>query len=187
MTTLRLHNLLHVPSINKNLKSVSQFAKDNSVYFEFFPNHCFVKNQDTKEIILQGKVKDGLYMFLTMQCSLKPSVSNTTLNPASSTFQLWHSRLGHASSRIVHNVMKLCNVTGHKRDFFCQTCAIAKSHQLPFNDFLLCTLHRFNWFLLTFGDLLLFPLLMDPNIILPFLMLFHVIHGFIFCTQNPKL
>ena len=31
--------------------SVSQFEKDNSVYFEFFPNHCFVKTQDTKEII----------------------------------------------------------------------------------------------------------------------------------------
>ena len=89
MTTLSLHNLLHVPSINKNLVSVSQFAKDNNVYFEFFPNHCFVKNQDTKEIILQGKVKDGLYVFPTMQCSLKPSVSNTTFNPASSTFQLW--------------------------------------------------------------------------------------------------
>jgi len=73
-----------------------------------------------------------LYVFPTMQCSLKPSVSNTTFNHASSTFQLWHSRLGHASSRIVHYVMKLYNVTGHKRDFFCQTCVIAKSHQLYF-------------------------------------------------------
>jgi len=36
MTTLHLHNLLHVPFINKNLMSVSQFAKDNIVYFEFF-------------------------------------------------------------------------------------------------------------------------------------------------------
>ena len=31
-TTFKLHKLLHVPSISKNLLSVSQFAKDNSVY-----------------------------------------------------------------------------------------------------------------------------------------------------------
>jgi histone deacetylase 1/2 len=32
-THLTLHNLLHVPTITKNLISVSQFAKDNDVYF----------------------------------------------------------------------------------------------------------------------------------------------------------
>jgi len=90
MTTLRIHNLLHVPSINKNLMSVSQFAKDNSVYFEFFPNHCFVKNQDTKKIILQEKVKDDLYVFPIMQCSLKPFISNTTFNPASFERSSYH-------------------------------------------------------------------------------------------------
>jgi len=49
-----LNNLLQVSSINKNLLSVSQFARDNEVFFEFFPNHGYVKNQVTKEIILQG-------------------------------------------------------------------------------------------------------------------------------------
>jgi len=47
-----LHNLLHVQTINKNLLDVSQFARDNGVFFEFFPNHCCVKNQVTKQIIL---------------------------------------------------------------------------------------------------------------------------------------
>jgi len=35
-TQVILNNLLHVPDINKNLVSVSKFAKDNHVYFEFF-------------------------------------------------------------------------------------------------------------------------------------------------------
>ncbi|PON68583.1 hypothetical protein PanWU01x14_093920 [Parasponia andersonii] len=35
--TLILKNLLHVPNITKNLINVSQFSKDNSVYFEFHP------------------------------------------------------------------------------------------------------------------------------------------------------
>jgi len=42
--TLKLHKLLHVPSILKNLLSVSQFAKDNSVFFEFHPHVCLVKS-----------------------------------------------------------------------------------------------------------------------------------------------
>jgi histone deacetylase 1/2 len=46
-TTLTLKNLLLVPSITKNLISVSQFAKDNQVYFEFHADKCFVKQQDT--------------------------------------------------------------------------------------------------------------------------------------------
>lgn len=40
---LSLHNLLHVPDITKNLLSVSKFALDNNVYFEFHPHRCFVK------------------------------------------------------------------------------------------------------------------------------------------------
>ena len=42
--SLVLNKLLHVPAITKNLLSVSQFAKDNHVFFEFHPNYCCVKN-----------------------------------------------------------------------------------------------------------------------------------------------
>lgn len=63
-TTLKLHNLLHVPSITKNLVSVSQFTKDNNVFFEFHPNTCFVKSQDTSKVLLKGHIGvDGLYQF----------------------------------------------------------------------------------------------------------------------------
>lgn len=40
-TNLKLNNLLHVPSITKNLVSVSQISRDNNVYFEFHPNICY--------------------------------------------------------------------------------------------------------------------------------------------------
>jgi len=63
-TTLKLNNLLLVPSITKNLVGVSQFAKDNNVYFEFHPNHCFVKSQDSSKMLLRGILgHDGLYQF----------------------------------------------------------------------------------------------------------------------------
>lgn len=41
---LYLKQLLHVPQITKNLLSVSKFAFDNNVFFEFFPKSCYVKD-----------------------------------------------------------------------------------------------------------------------------------------------
>ncbi|KAH6823664.1 hypothetical protein C2S53_004231 [Perilla frutescens var. hirtella] len=74
-----LKNLLHVPSITKNLISVSQFAKDNNVYFEFHPLFCFVKDRHTWAILLRRDVKDGLYRF-TLQHSLVPVLPSSSLS-----------------------------------------------------------------------------------------------------------
>ena len=52
--SLSLNQLLHVPTITKNLISVSKFALDNGVYFEFHPNHCLVKSQGANEILLKA-------------------------------------------------------------------------------------------------------------------------------------
>ena len=49
--------------ITRNLLSVSQFSKDNAVLFEFHSSVCFVKDQVTGEVLLQGSLKDGLYHF----------------------------------------------------------------------------------------------------------------------------
>ena len=51
--TFKLHKLLHVPSISKNLLSVSQFANDNSDFFEFHPHLCLVKSQETNKIFFK--------------------------------------------------------------------------------------------------------------------------------------
>ena len=61
--TLVLENLLHVPSITKNLISVFQFAKNNKVFFEFHPVVCYVKNHGTSQVLLQENLCDDLYKF----------------------------------------------------------------------------------------------------------------------------
>ncbi|KAL4272896.1 hypothetical protein GQ457_13G028570 [Hibiscus cannabinus] len=61
--SLVIRNMLCVPQITRNLMSVSRFACDNSVYFEFRANSCFVKDEQTGQVLLQGKVEDGLYSF----------------------------------------------------------------------------------------------------------------------------
>ena len=124
-----------MPSINKNLLRVSQFARDNGVVFA---DHCFVKKQVTKEIILQGKVLDGLYVFSHLQRPMPPSVhkqpfdntvsSNTIVN----NYDIWHKRLCHASKNIVHHALHLQYISYTKTVELCDSCAKAKTHQLPF-------------------------------------------------------
>ena len=135
-TIFNLRNLLHVPKITKNLISVSQFAHDNNVYFEFYPNVCFVKSQVSKEILLQGKLRDGLYMFedvsvpsksanshalynsvvhyanFNSACNhpVKSQVFNSSCNSYVSVFPLSHKRLGHPSNKIVSQVLSDCNI-----------------------------------------------------------------------------
>lgn len=83
--TLTLNNLLHVPSITKNLISVSQFAKDNSVFFEFHSDHFVVKSQATKEVLQHGKVgPDGLYTFPNNASVCTINTSSSSCNNHSS-------------------------------------------------------------------------------------------------------
>ncbi|KAL4304144.1 hypothetical protein GQ457_10G006340 [Hibiscus cannabinus] len=60
---LVINDLLHVPSITKNLIYVSKFARDNDVYFEFHAKQCLVKDGGTGEVLLQGQESNGLYQF----------------------------------------------------------------------------------------------------------------------------
>lgn len=59
--TLVLNKLLHVPEMKKNLISVSQLTSDNQIFMEFHSNCCLVKDLSTKEVMLQGRLKDVLY------------------------------------------------------------------------------------------------------------------------------
>ena len=114
---LLLNHLLHVPSITKNLLSVSKFAKDNKIFFEFHFDSCFVKDQVTKAVLMVER--DGLYAFDSSHLALRPTQSllkspsvvtssfSSKVCTASlpSTFDLWHRRLGHPSIATIENVV----------------------------------------------------------------------------------
>jgi len=142
--TFKLNKLLHVPSISKNLLSVSQFAKDNAVFFEFHPHSCscLVKSQGTNKVLLQGAVGvDGLYSFHSIRLQdHKPqllSTSSSTANKDSvvsppSTVNLWHARLGHPNSHVLKLVFDQCNILLSNKMIsdFCASCYMGKCHRL---------------------------------------------------------
>ena len=158
--TLLLNNLLHVPDISKNLLSVSQFAKDNKVFFEFHPNVCFVKDLQSREIVLKGILDQGLYKFLIYNSNVKnssqqtlpafnqndiatPAACSATLGNFSSSssslassLALWHQRLGHTALNVVKLALSSCNLpfqSMNSDSTLCHPCCVAKAHRLPYN------------------------------------------------------
>ncbi|PNX79443.1 retrovirus-related Pol polyprotein from transposon TNT 1-94, partial [Trifolium pratense] len=139
---LKLHDLLHVPSISKNLLS------------------------DSKQILLKGTVgPDGLYKFQPFEFT--PTLSNNFSHQSSSTsslhksdspisshfsalnntvhcnnalsirnldnsFYTWHLRLGHAHNKAVETVLKWCNIPYSNKTAItpCVSCCAGKSHRL---------------------------------------------------------
>lgn len=66
----RLHNLLHVPSITKNLIFV---CADNQCFFEFHSNFFYVKDKSTRMLLISDPTCDGLYQFSPPSSSTAPS------------------------------------------------------------------------------------------------------------------
>ena len=61
---------------------MSQFAKDNSVFFEFHPHICLVKSQGTNRVLLHGVVgADGLYSFHNLKLQDHSSLLLSSSNP----------------------------------------------------------------------------------------------------------
>jgi len=142
-----LKNILHVLEFSKNLLNGSQFARDNNVFFKFHASYYFVKYLGTNQTILEGKLKNGLYVFdsfklnapllsfQVMKCN-EPHVSHSFVienkhNNFASVYTIWHSRLGHAKCITVLQVLKDDN----KIPDVCKACCLGKSHKLPLPTF----------------------------------------------------
>lgn len=75
---LILHNLLLIPTITKNLISVSQFYRDNNVQFIFTVDKCFVQSNVSESILIEGGVgRDGLYESPSITLSGASMMSST--------------------------------------------------------------------------------------------------------------
>ena len=55
-----------MPLITKNLLSVHKFALDKNVFIEFHAFFCMVKDNKTREVVMRGTHKNGLYILSHM-------------------------------------------------------------------------------------------------------------------------
>ncbi|KAE8721332.1 hypothetical protein F3Y22_tig00016212pilonHSYRG00019 [Hibiscus syriacus] len=131
--TLSLSNILHVPSITKNLLFVSKLARGNHVFLEFYAKTCCVRDEVTKAVLLQGEECDGLYTFKTNRSQHRNGVAEVHAAMASSTTsEIWHKRLGHPAYDTLVKICKQIDVkTFHDVNKNCVACHLGKIHKLP--------------------------------------------------------
>lgn len=140
---LVLKNILLTPEIKKNLISISQLTSQNSVIVEFNSDCFLVKDKNSRKVILQGRIRDGLYQFPFSSTAKFFS----TAKLASSSAQNLMSDLQHDLPRSQAHmfltekqnsaVLKSCmpNFSINKTELFCSVCQMGKNHKLPFNLF----------------------------------------------------
>lgn len=128
----RLENVLYVPEVRKNLLSVGVWTTKGFELSFFGTEVQVVKNN---EIIATGvKQSNEIYrMFLRLKSAEN---CENEVNVSTTSFKVWHERLGHLNkqslSELVNNELVNGVKLANEKDFFCDACQLGKSHRLPF-------------------------------------------------------
>ena len=125
LLNLTLNNILIVPSITKNIISISQLCKDNPVNVTFSSNSFFIKTHKSESILLQGPSKDGIYKLIYPSPKVCDITTTTSLH--------WHHRLGDPSFNMFRQIVSKNNLNVFIIFTLEYTsCCISKSHKLSF-------------------------------------------------------
>ena len=132
-STIALKDMLLVPTITKNLLSISKLTSDNSLSVEFCGNVCYVKDMKG-QVLLQGLAEKGLYKLLMKSSSMSSSAYHTS--PAFHLSQLQsHKPISMLSCSNVSSISHHCN-------FFDKTCFSSISNKCNQKHDELILLHR---------------------------------------------
>jgi histone deacetylase 1/2 len=83
-TSLKLNDILHVPSATKNLLSAHRITLDNDAFIEIHPFFFLIKDQATKKIMFRGPCHGGLYPLVPIAAG-SDKHAFITIKPSSST------------------------------------------------------------------------------------------------------
>lgn len=107
---LVLYKVLVVPQFNHNLLSIHKLAHDNNCDVKFTPDTCEIISSQTNAVQAVGRVYNGLYYLFD---NADGGASNTQpgilsqCSAAAVDINLWHLRLGHASTTKMRHIPML--------------------------------------------------------------------------------
>lgn len=130
---LLITNVLYVPSLTCNLISVSQLLRCNNCIVTFTNSTCFLQDLQTRRTIGQGVEYQGVYVL----CQL----ASANAIQGSSSFALWHRRLGHPSR---HYLTLLPFISSSNKIAPCDVCCRAKQTRSSFTINKKHSLHLFD-------------------------------------------
>lgn len=127
---LRFSDVLLVPMMAKNLLYVSRISRGNDVHVDFFDSEFQVKDSRTGGLLLLGQHVNGLYVW---PAHVRTHTLPSALVSIKQSLPVWHARLGHLSTKILHAIMSAYNLAPTRSiDFSCDLCRCIKSHKLLF-------------------------------------------------------
>jgi len=103
---LSLPNVYLIPKLKLNLASVGQICDSGDYLVMFSGSFCCVQDLQSQKLIGTGRRENELYILDELKVPVAAAAAAITtvdlssfrLSLSSSSFYLWHSRLGHVSS-----------------------------------------------------------------------------------------
>lgn len=143
--SLILSNVLHVPDFHFNLISVSCLVRSSSCSAHFYPNGCFLQDLSQGSMIGRGELHHNLYILSRPTLSTSSPVVSFCGSVLSDD-RLWHLRLGHPSSAVLHKLHHaIPSLKSSAPDSSpCHICLLAKQRRLAYVSNNNLSLHSFD-------------------------------------------
>lgn len=126
---ITLQSVLHVPTLECNLISVSKITHDLHCEAKFSPNSCVFQGLNSKQMIGSARECLGLYILnqkpqTTPQCLFSNFQSLNSNKDAN--IMLWHFRLGHLNFMYLQKMFPSLFINKNPNSFSCEICQLAK-------------------------------------------------------------
>ena len=127
----QLKNVLHVPRIASNLLYVHKICLHNNYSCYFDDNKLLVHDLHTRRLLYKGLSKNNVYpIHSQLFNSASHKIASTTQSFSSNKWQLWHSRLGHPSVKVLASLFTSFNSSFLSKLVLehCHHCLVGKMH-----------------------------------------------------------
>ncbi|KAL5763324.1 hypothetical protein ACOSP7_019588 [Xanthoceras sorbifolium] len=133
---VKLNNILHVPSITKNLLSISKSTKIMMLLLFLMPmSYVCSKNQSPDAVLGTSHVNVNTCNNRDTKLSSTAESCNgfSALVAAKNNSVIWHAKLGHPAPLILKKVLDALHFPYNvNAPLFCNSCKLGKLHKLPF-------------------------------------------------------